>query len=172
MEFFLENILYIAVFITIVSFVFFYLRRSSYELSPRIQHKELSPNQIEIKLRAYERLTLFLERIEPVGIINRLELHNEKIDQVPSILIKNIVTEYEYNISQQIYVSDGLWKILELIKNKMINSVSNCASTISKNSNTDDFVKKLLEKSSENMLLIKRAQKILKEEISYISQTR
>tara|TARA_B100000902_G_C27188119_1_gene852466 strand:+ start:384 stop:905 length:522 start_codon:yes stop_codon:yes gene_type:complete len=173
MEFFLENIIYIAVFITIVSFVFFYLRRSDHqELLPKNQHKELSKNEIEIKLRAYERLTLFLERIEPVGMINRLELHNEKIDQVPLILIKNIVIEYEYNISQQIYVSDGLWKILELIKNKMINSISHCASSIAKNSNTDDLVKKLLEKSNENMLLIKRAQKILKEEISYISQPR
>ncbi|MBF26001.1 MAG: hypothetical protein CMP49_05775 [Flavobacteriales bacterium] len=171
MDFFLENILYFAVFITILSFVFFYLRRNrDLDVSQNIS-SELTQNEIEIKLRAYERLTLFLERIEPVGMINRLELHNEKIEKIPSILIKNIVSEYEYNISQQIYVSDGLWKILELVKNKMINCISNCANSVDNNS-TDDLVKKLLKHSNENTLIIKRAQKILKQEISYISQPR
>jgi len=165
MDFFADNILAIAVFFTIFTLVFLFFRNTT----PKVDARKFSKNEIEIKLRAYERLTLFLERIEPVGMINRLALHNSSIDLITSTLIKNIVLEYEYNVSQQIYVSDGLWKMLELIKNKMINSVAVCSKSLSKKSTSDDLVKKLLEKSKQHTILIRRAQKILKEEVRSIS---
>ena len=170
MEIFIDNILYITVFFTIVTVVFLFLKKN--KSSSYVNHTMLSKNEIEIKLRAYERLTLFLERIEPVSMINRLELHNFTRDVVVSELIKNIVLEYEYNISQQIYVSDQLWKVLELIKSKMINSISSCSENLSKKATTDDLVKKLLDNSKENTIIIRHAQKILKEEVRYVSKFR
>ena len=167
MEIFIDNIVYIVVFVTIVTLVFFFLNRSQRSV---ISNDNLSHNQIEIRLRAYERLILFLERIEPVSIINRLELHNQSIDFIISSLIKNIVVEYEYNMSQQIYVSDNLWKSIELIKNKIINNISNTSKLLSNDSSVDDLVRELLEDSKKHILIINQIKKTLKEEVKLISQ--
>ena len=169
MEIFIDNILYIAVFVTIVTLVFFFLRKKN---NVELNNKELSENEIEIKLRAYERLILFLERIEPVGMINRLQLHNQGIDVVSSSLITNIVREYEYNTSQQIYVSESLWNAIQLIKNKIINSISNASKQVSKKGNVDDLVKKISDNSKSNNLMIQQIKKMLKEEVKYVSKIR
>ena len=167
MEIFIDNIVYIVVFVTIVTLVFFFLNRSQRSV---ISNNNSSYNQIEIRLRAYERLILFLERIEPVSMINRLELHNQSIDFIISSLIKNIVVEYEYNMSQQIYVSDNLWKSIELIKNKIINNISNTSKLLSNDSSVDDLVSALLEDSKKHILIINQIKKTLKEEVKLISQ--
>ena len=168
MEFFIDNILYIALTLTVFTLVFFFLKNKK----NKSDFRNLSKNDIEIKLRAYERLILFLERIEPVSMVNRLELHESSKDAVSSLLIKNIVLEYEYNISQQIYVSDKLWRSLELIKNKMINSVAACTKDLDSTATTDDLIKSLLDQSKKNIVIINYAKKILKEEVRYISNIR
>ena len=168
MEIFIDNIVYIVVFVTIVTLVFFFLNRSQRSV---ISNDNSSYNQIEIRLRAYERLILFLERIEPVSMINRLELHNQSIDFIISSLIKNIVVEYEYNMSQQIYVSDNLWKSIELIKNKIINNISNTSKLLSNDSSVDDLVRELLEDSKKHIIIINQIKKTLKEEVKLISKT-
>ena len=169
MEIFIDNILYIAVFVTIVTLVFFFLRKKN---NVELNNKELSENEIEIKLRAYERLILFLERIEPVGMINRLQLHNQGIDVVSSSLITNIVREYEYNTSQQIYVSESLWNAIQLIKNQIINSICTASKQVSKKGDVDDLVTKLLDNSKSNTLMIQQIKKMLKEEVKYVSKIR
>ena len=171
MEIFIDNILYIAVFVTIVTLVFVFLRKNNNN-NVEFNHKQLSQHEIEIKLRAYERLILFLERIEPVGMINRLQLHNQSIDVVSSSLISNIVREYEYNTSQQIYVSESLWNAIQLIKNKIINSISNASKQVSKKGDVDDLVKKILDNSKSNNLMIQQIKKMLKEEVKYVSKIR
>jgi len=167
MEIFIDNIVYIVVFVTIVTLVFYFLNRSQRSV---ISNDNSSHNQIEIRLRAYERLILFLERMEPVSMINRLELHNQSIDFIISSLIKNIVVEYEYNMSQQIYVSDNLWKSIELIKNKIINNISSTSKLLSSDSSVDDLVRALLEDSKKHILIIDQIKKTLKEEVKLISQ--
>ena len=171
MEIFIDNILYIAVFVTIVTLVFVFLRKNNNN-NVEFNHKQLSQHEIEIKLRAYERLILFLERIEPVGMINRLQLHNQSIDVVSSSLISNIVREYEYNTSQQIYVSESLWNAIQLIKNKIINSISNASKQVSKKGDAHDLVKKILDNSKSNNLMIQQIKKMLKEEVKYVSKIR
>ena len=98
MEFFITNIfnngyvyVAIAIFFTIFSFVFLFLKKKEVDVSRPL--KETSPHELEIKLRAYERLALFLERIEPVSMLNRLELHNSKVDVLGPTLIKKNSSE-------------------------------------------------------------------------------
>ena len=168
MDFFIDNILYIALALTVFTLVYFFLKKKKTNSG----FQNLSNNDIEIKLRAYERLILFLERIEPMSMVNRLELHKSSKEEVSSLLIKNIVLEYEYNISQQIYVSDELWRSLELIKNKMINSVASCTKALDQTATTDDLIQSLLAQSKKNIVIINYAKKILKEEVRYISNMR
>ena len=169
MEVFIDNIVYIVVFITIATLVFFFLNKSH---RSSVNYDHSSQNKLEIRLRAYERLILFLERIEPVSMINRLELHNQDVDLITSSLIKNIVTEYEYNISQQIYVSENLWKSIELIKNKIINRIAHIANSLTNQASIDDLVMQLLEDSKSNIVMIDQIKKKLKEEVNHISKMR
>jgi len=174
MDFFMVNILgdggllvYIALFVSVITFVFLFIRQKKNDSNV---HYKISDNELQIKLRAYERLTMFLERIEPIGMCNRLQLHNtDNVDQLKSILIKNIITEYEYNISQQIYVSDELWKLVELVKNKIINRIASISDSLSKKDTVDVFFQKMLQESVENNLIIKKAQKLLKKEVRMLS---
>jgi len=171
MEFFIDNIIYIALISTILISVFLFFKNQSNlkKSQSHLTSKNIPPNELEIKLRAYERLTVFLERIEPVGMVNRLELHNLNIDLVQSTLIKNIVLEYEYNVSQQIYVSDKLWEVIDLVKNKVINNIASSAKPLPKTANTNSLIQILLQNSKENTLLINHAKKVLKQELRSLS---
>ncbi|NNK40013.1 MAG: hypothetical protein HKP45_05095, partial [Winogradskyella sp.] len=75
---------------------------------------------LPIRLQAYERLALFLERISPSKLLIRTHpTSSNKIDY-ESLLIATIEQEYEHNLTQQIYVSDQCWSIIGAAKNATI----------------------------------------------------
>ena len=90
------------------------------------------------------------------------------VQTTASQLIKNIIVEYEYNVSQQIYVSDSLWDLIELLKNKTINHISDTVQSLNKTASTQ-LLMKALNNSSQNKLLIMQAKKMLKKEMRTIS---
>lgn len=166
MELFIDNIIYIALISTILLSVFLIFKNQSYKSANGHFFKTPKKNyEFEIKLRAYERLIVFLERIEPVGMINRLQLHNQSVDVAHSLLIKNIILEYEYNVSQQVYISDDLWEKITAAKNKIINSVSLSFDSLSTKAKTDDLIKVILQKTQENIMIINYAKNDLKKEL-------
>ena len=167
MDFFIENILYIALLLTVFTFLFLFIKNKNH-LNSSYNTTKISQYELELKLRAYERLILFLDRIEPTGMINRLELHQMDVQTTASQLIKNIIVEYEYNVSQQIYVSDSLWDLIELLKNKTINHISDTVQSLNKTASTQ-LLMKALNNSSQNKLLIMQAKKMLKKEMRTIS---
>lgn len=82
--------------------------------------KQLAKELLPIKLQAYERLTLFLERITPHHLLKRVAPISPKINDYKDLLVKTIEQEYEHNLSQQIYVSDPCWRLLSAAKNSSI----------------------------------------------------
>ena len=129
----------------------------------------MSPQEIEIRLRAYERITLLLDRMRPLSIINRLELSNMSNSELKAVLIKNISIEYDYNISQQIYVSSDLWRFVELIKDKLINHVAFVADSLNPDDSATKFIEQILMDMTRNDQLIKKAQKMLNYEVKNLS---
>ena len=157
MDIFSHYIIYFVVFF-LISFVVFFFINQKYKKS-----RVYSDSEIELKLRAYERIILFIERIEPIGMINRLNLHQLPIDSIKSQIIKNIILEYEYNLSQQIYITNELWYSLVRIKDQTINHVSNICDNLKKDSKCQDFVSqsvknKRLYKSYENIKISIRSE--------------
>tara|TARA_B110000444_G_scaffold135369_1_gene127136 strand:+ start:29 stop:526 length:498 start_codon:yes stop_codon:yes gene_type:complete len=147
MNFIIESVPYILVLLLINVVVFMVLKRTY-----RGQNQPIySDKELELKLRAYERMIFLVERIEPVGMINRLKLHDMSIELVKSNLINNIVIEYEYNVSQQIYISHELWDIIVLVKDKTINHIS----SICDNLNTDVTIEIFLAELIKNQTLDK-----------------
>jgi len=171
MDYLIDNVLYIIVFLIISGLVFLFLKTQVEKTKDSDEKSDLvdSPDSLSIKLRAYERLILFLDRIEPVGMINRLNLQNQSAETLKNILIKNIIIEYEYNVSQQIYVSDELWNRIELIKNQTINIISTIIDNLTKEAIAVDFVSTFLVNSKPYVKVLAQTKKKLKKEVRRLS---
>lgn len=90
-------------------------RRREFEFTVG-QAKEMVP----VRLQAYERLTLFLERISPESLLMRHTPQDLTVGEYHQVLLTAIRQEYEHNLSQQIYVSSILWETIRNAKEKLI----------------------------------------------------
>lgn len=85
--------------------------------------KENQKDSLPLRLQAYERLTLYLERINPTKLLIRVTpLSNNKNDY-ENYIIAQIEQEFEHNLTQQIYVSEACWTIVKTAKNTTIQMI-------------------------------------------------
>jgi len=89
--------------------------------------REKQKTSLPIRLQAYERLALFLERISPGKILFRVETTSEDAESYATLLIANIEQEFEHNLAQQIYVSNECWDYIKTAKNSIITSFRKAA---------------------------------------------
>ncbi|MCB9034853.1 MAG: hypothetical protein H6553_13535 [Chitinophagales bacterium] len=89
--------------------------------------KENSKISLPLRLQAYERATLFLERINPYTLLHRVYKHGMTIKELNLAMLSVIRSEYEYNLSQQMYMSNDAWTMLVRAKEetqKIINTIA------------------------------------------------
>jgi lipoprotein NlpI len=126
------------------------------------QNSQITP----IKLQAYERLTLYLDRISPENLVLRLSKRGQSANQLRQELTQTVQSEYNHNISQQIYVSDELWKMITAVKEQILNTVENCYAECGETESGPGLGKKILSTlMTENSTLTQRAIQLLKKEI-------
>lgn len=75
---------------------------------------------LPIKLQAYERMALFLERISPGKILLRVKPVDNDKEKYQRLLINTIEQEFEHNIAQQIYLTPECWDYVKTAKNATI----------------------------------------------------
>ena len=112
----------------------------------RLSQKEISP----IRLRAYERLILLLERTTPDRMLMEMNLQEMTIPQVQQQLLRTIRLEYDHNLSQQIYVSDEVWDKIIHARDEMGAFVTAMAAGMPEGSSTLDYAKTLITAYSTN----------------------
>ncbi len=83
---------------------------------------------LPLKLQAYERMTLFLERIDPSKLLTRITPSSTDKHNYTAIVIATIQQEYEHNLVQQIYISDECWGLILTAKNSIIKLVKDADS--------------------------------------------
>ncbi len=107
-----------------VAYYFFSLHTKNEEGRRRyLIQKEAQKNALPLRLQAYERIALFLERINPTNLLVRVApISSEKIDY-QNFLVAHIDQEFEHNLTQQIYISDECWKIVLAAKNATIQMI-------------------------------------------------
>lgn len=88
-----------------------------------------------IRLQAYERMALFLERISPDSLVLRCWQPGMDLKLLQGVMTKNIRDEWEHNLSQQVYIDAATWAIIREAKDEMINLVNSSAVTLT---DTDD----------------------------------
>lgn len=102
------------------------------------EHKGRGVN-INLKMQAYERLTIFLERTDPFRLLSMINKKEKNIEKIELYIIQTLLSEFEYNISQQVYISDVLWNLIVASKNKNISLISSVKNSLKKNANGADF---------------------------------
>mgnify|MGYP005607267251 CR=1 FL=1 len=106
----------------------------------KLSQKEISP----LRMRAYERLALLLERTMPEHMLIDLHLAEMTPLQLQAHLMQTIRQEYDHNLSQQIYVSDQVWQLIENAKQQTVAFVNSIAQQMPAQSNALDYAKTLI----------------------------
>lgn len=106
----------------------------------RLSQKEISP----LRMRAYERLALLLERTIPEHLLIELNVGEMTILQVQQHIMRTIRMEYEHNLSQQVYVSDEVWQLILSARDQMVAFVNSMAQQIPPESSALDYAKVLI----------------------------
>ena len=123
---------------TIPSLVLFltvyYIIHSYFEDQERKRHMKASlknKNLITpLRLQAYERVILYLERISLDSLILRISEAGMTSKQLHSGLLSTVRAEFEHNLSQQLYISDEAWEIVKNARSNTIKIISLSADKI------------------------------------------
>lgn len=79
---------------------------------------------LPLRLQAYERLTLFCERINPGPLVLRVHKSHMDSSGLHAQLVATVREEFEHNVTQQIYVSDRAWKGVGKAKDETIRLIN------------------------------------------------
>lgn len=113
----------------------------------RREHELKTANQAvmtPLKIQAYERLVIFLERIHPNSLVVRVNKHGLSAHQLHLELVKTIKSEYEHNLSQQIYVSHNAWELVKTAKEEIIKLVNISSTKVAHDSPANDLALMIL----------------------------
>ena len=134
-----------------VAFYFFRLHTKNEEGRRRfLLHKDSQKNTLPIRLQAYERMALFLERISITNLVVRVAPKSADKSAYESLLIRTIENEFEHNLSQQIYMTDECWNVIKAAKNATIQAIRKSAVSEAESADKlrEDLLSDTMEKSS------------------------
>ncbi len=92
--------------------------------------QETQDTTLRLRLQAYERMVLFVERINPRLLIPRLYDSGMSAQELSFAIVYTIRTEFEHNMSQQIYLTKNAWETVRSVKEQEIMMVNNIAATL------------------------------------------
>ncbi len=112
--------------------------------------KSSNPEMIRLQLQAYERLTILCERMGLTNLLSRFSINELSATQLQSSIIQTIKQEFEYNVSQQLYVSAAAWDGIKKLKDQNIFIINQLAAMLPANANGMDLSKKIVELLSQD----------------------
>lgn len=130
---------FIAVYFIVQRFLDNDQKRREHELKKASQ-STLTP----LKIQAYERIVIYLERIHPNTLIVRVNKHGMNAGQLQQELIKAVKSEYEHNLSQQIYMSHGAWQLVKTAKEEVIKLINISSTKVPHDANSTDLAMMIL----------------------------
>lgn len=170
----LETILEILKYVLpslVVFLTAYFVTKSFYnnEMRKLEQHlrTESRKDMLPLRLQAYERLAVFLERISPNNLIPRMVQPDMTALMLRQTLLMAIRMEYEHNLSQQIYVSTSIWRSVTLVKDDLIKDINLLCAAVPPESPAIDLSKRILEHyiESEHALPMQQALDMVKQEV-------
>lgn len=127
--------------------------------------KDAKKDALPLRLQAYERMTLFLERISLNKLLVRISPISQNKNDYENYVIAQIEQEFEHNLTQQIYISDECWIVISTAKNATIQTIRK-ANMSEKITSANKLREVILSDSMENQSPISLALTFIKSEVS------
>lgn len=157
-------VVFLVVYLTLKKLLDEDYKRKKLELDTK-RSVELTP----MKLQAYERLTIFLERIRLDNLVMRLAEPQLTATEFKHRLVSTVNEEFNHNVSQQIYISDQAWVIVKAAREDIINRIERAYKDMSEFSKGTDLGKAVLSGVMENKKdVVSSAILFLKKEIDLV----
>jgi hypothetical protein len=127
-----------------VALVALFRKQATPEITVPAAAKQPSAS-LPLQLTAYERLVLLCERISLPALISRTASADLSAHEMRYVLIENIKQEFDYNASQQIYVSEAAWSAVRNLRDQSILVINQLAGVLAPDARARDLNKQLLE---------------------------
>ena len=125
---------------------------------------------IFLRMQAYERITLLLERIRFSNLVPRLAQQKQSVGQLKNALLNTIRSEFDHNLSQQIYVSIEAWSAACFARDEILKQINMTAMGLPLDANGFELSKRLLQLQADPDVPepVSKALKILKTDAKLI----
>lgn len=127
-------------------------RQSVAQLPPEstpVSEVEKSEFVIKLRVQAAERFALYLERINPGRLVMRLHRSGMSATMLQNEMLRTIREEFDHNLSQQIYISEGSWELIKNAQLEMIKFVNATGHGLARDASGLDFSDKLLKAAAQ-----------------------
>jgi hypothetical protein len=129
-------------------YVAFYLVKPYLDRAEKVQmadlKKTIANQTLPLKFQAYERLVLFVERVNPANMLLRLHGTSYSAHDLHSLVVKEIRDEFQHNVTQQIYVSERAWNVVKRVKDDTMSVVTNAVKAMPETATGLDLSKTIL----------------------------
>lgn len=146
---FLEILKYILPSLVVLAMAWLMLReflkseKEKYQFDVKAaNHKVIAP----LKIQAYERIVLYLERIIPNNLVLRVNIPGMTAVQLKVALLKSIREEFDHNLSQQLFISSHAWELVKNAKEDLINTINIASASLNGNTGSADLSKAIFDK--------------------------
>jgi hypothetical protein len=110
--------------------------------------KDTQDTTLRLRLQAYERMVLFIERISPRHLVPRMYDSTMTVRDLQLSMMLTIRAEFEHNLAQQIYVSANVWETVKSVKEQELNMIGRIAQTLNPDASAKELHAKILEVTS------------------------
>lgn len=154
MELLLADFLKILVPAALVLYAMYLVVKSF--LDKEFQQKALSIKSADrevllpIRLQAFERVVLFLERITPNNLLLRLNDSRYSAREFQQVLVHEVREEYNHNLSQQVYMSDESWSQVRAAMEEVIALINGAAESLPEEARSLELSRAVLQKAIDN----------------------
>ncbi|MEQ8702419.1 MAG: hypothetical protein RIC19_00805 [Phaeodactylibacter sp.] len=127
--------------------------------------QEQQRSSLPLRLQAYERLSLFCERISLPSLLLRVRKPGMSSGELRVTLLLAVQQEYEHNITQQVYVSSQLWEIIKIARDDAVNAISLIAEKAGPKSDAAELAGMLLTYvNQQEVMVVEKALLAIKKE--------
>ena len=110
-----------------------------------LEFKKTITNQtLPLRLQAYERVVLFVERVNPSNLLTRLNGSEFSAAELHSVIVSEIRSEFQHNVTQQIYISSRAWQLVKRVKDDTLSVVNNAIKAMPDNATGLELSKTIL----------------------------
>lgn len=128
--------------------------------------KEGFKMMLPLRIQAGERVVLFLERLQPQQLISRYINERIDVEMFVAAMLRSIREEFEYNLSQQLFLTDAAWQLTKAAREEVIQVIHLSKAQMEENSSVTELATTII---SAEIKLIDAAIHQIKEDLNKLT---